>query len=71
MYQTRAASDGQKWHRTAIATADNSVVATALVIAMRCPFGDGLLQRLINARGRAAALEHEPLDRVPGDFWSK
>ena len=33
---------------------DNPVVATAFVVAMRGPLGDGLLQRLIDACGRAA-----------------
>ena len=41
----------------AIATADNPVVAMALAIAMRSPLGDGLLPRLIDARGRAAPPE--------------
>ena len=41
----------------AIATADNPVVAMALAIAMRGPLGDGLLRRLIDARGRAAPPE--------------
>ena len=36
---------------------DNPVVATALVIAMRRPLKDGLLRRLINARGRDAPPE--------------
>ena len=40
-----------------IATADNPVVATAFVIAMRGPLGDGLLRRLIDAHGRAAPSE--------------
>ena len=41
----------------AIATADNPVVATALIIAMGGPLGDGLLRRLIDARGHAAQPE--------------
>ena len=57
VYWSRAASNGQQRHRTAIATADNPVVATALIIAMRRPLGDGLLRRLIDARGRAAPPE--------------
>ena len=52
--ETHAASNGQQRHRTAIATADNPVVATALIIAMRRPLVDGLLRRLIDARGGAA-----------------
>ena len=51
------ASDSQQRHRTDIATADSPVVATALIIAMRGPLGDGLLWRLIDARGRAAPPE--------------
>ena len=39
------------------ATANNPVVTTALTIAMRRPLGDGLLRRLIDARGRAAPPE--------------
>ena len=57
MKQSRAASNGQQRHRTAIATADNPVVATALAIAMRGPLGDGLLPRLIDAGCRAARPE--------------
>ena len=41
----------------AIAKADNPVVAMALAIATRGPLGDGLLRRLIDARGRAAPPE--------------
>ena len=41
----------------AIATADNPVVATALIIAIRGPLDDGLLRRLIDARDRAAPPE--------------
>ena len=44
-------------HCTAIATADNPVVATALIIAIRGPLDDGLLRRLIDARDRAAPPE--------------
>ena len=51
------ASNGQQRHRTAIATADNPVVATALIIAIRGPLDDGLLRRLIDARDRAAPPE--------------
>ena len=41
----------------AIETTDNLVVATALVIAMCRRLGDGLLQRLVDALGRAARPE--------------
>ena len=52
-----AAANGKQRHRTTIAMADNPVVATAFVIAMRGPPGDGLLRRLIDAHGRAAPPE--------------
>ena len=51
------ASIVEQRHLTAIATADNPVVAAALIIAMRYPLGDGLLQRLIDACGHAASPE--------------
>ena len=58
-------------------TAGNLVVATALIIAMRGPLGDGLLRRLINARSRAAPPEaahaYPPSDPCAGsdagDVW--
>ena len=57
--------------------ADNPTIVMALIIAMRGPLGDGLLRRLIDARGRAtppeAAQACPPSDPCAGsdarDAW--